>query len=301
MRIPLLDNILEALRSKRMKIKVCLALVCMFLFGGAVLLHAQEEAPQVEEVPNQAAENAPSLSKEKKEAARSKWYNPDYRPTQILNQLLTLSDDYSRFKMRLAISNYQTATSIMFKLNRKLDALRKKSATSKHLGESWYWQTLDRMAEEERMMESLKIDAKEDAVVYLTKAIYHMDKITKKSIRTTDAFLDLMSDIFRTWSVYQYDLGNYLPCIDILNRYVALRESNNKEIESHSYLASAYEHQERVLNKSRLATASTKEYFKKKKNEHILMVVELKHGKESQEYTKMLEIVHMDEIIAVNP
>ncbi|MCS6984168.1 MAG: hypothetical protein NZM25_03440 [Leptospiraceae bacterium] len=233
--------------------------------------------------------------------AEAKWHNPDYRPyLKSFDDLIRLSDAYAENKLRLALSNYQTGRSIIQKMREDVQRFKDEAAEAKNLNEKWYWQTLDRKAREERIIQMKKQEAKLKAVTYFTRAINHLDDINNKKVRESEKFKELQADVYRDWVIQQTDLGNIPQTIDILERYLKIDPKYEQEVSPHRYLASAYAFKEAVMTKYNAGTEQERLFYKKKKNEHLLRATELKYRKDSPEYEQILDQVNRDEIIAIS-
>ena len=238
-------------------------------------------------------------AEDKAKEAEKKWYNPDYRPyVKSFEQLNKLSETFALNKIRLALSNFQTGRSIIRKMREDIQRFKEEAEETKHLNEKWYWQTIDRKATEERVINQKQREAKLKAVTYYTRAITHLDNIQNKRIRESDDYKELLADVYRDWIIQQYDLGNIPQTIDLLERYMKIAPKYEEEIAPHKYLSSAYGFKESLLKKYSAGTEQEMLFYKKKKNEHLLRSTEIKYKKDSPEYEKILEIVNRDEIIA---
>ena len=234
--------------------------------------------------------------------AEFKWHNPDYRPyISSLEELVKLTDAFAKNKLRLALSNFQTGKSIIMKMRQEIQRFNDESAQARHVNEKWYWQTIDRKAREERIINRIKRKAKLRAITYYTRSIRHLDEIQNKRIKEGEGYKNLLASLYIEWIVYQYDLGNIPQCVDMLERYIALDPRHEREITPHKYLASAYGFKERLLGKYNAGSEQEFLFYKKKKNEHLLRAAELKYQKDSPEYEHIVELVNRDEIIAIVP
>jgi hypothetical protein len=70
--------------------------------------------------------------------------------------------------------------------------------------------------DEERYIAREKMSAKLAAVTYFTKAINHLDDITNPDLKETDAYKTLLSSVYRSWIMAEYDTQNFPQCIPIL-------------------------------------------------------------------------------------
>ena len=280
------------------KIKLKTMLISGVIFAGASSLTGQNQQTTQRKAAQQEVKTPEILAAE----AELKWYNPDYRPyIASFAELVRLSDAFVKNKLRLALSNYQTGKSLIIKMRQEVRRVNEEAAEAKHLGEKWYWQTVDRKAREERIINRIKRKAKLKAVTYFTRSILQLDEIHNKRVREGNEFKKLLASVYIEWIVYQYDMGNLPQCIDILERYVALDPKHEREISPHKYLASAYGFKEKILERYKAGTEQELLFYKKKKNEHLLRAAELKYKKDSPEYEQIVELVNRDEIIAVSP
>ena len=182
----------------------------------------------------------------------------------------------------------------------EVELFRKQAAEAKRLNEKWYWQVVDRKAQEERQIGRMRRQAKMEAVTYFTRAINYMDEILNPDLREKEPFKRLLSAIYRNWVMYQYDLGNLPQSIPIIELYLEL-DQNEKEYPAHKYLSQCYAFQENMIKRYKMGTEDQMFRFRYKKNVHLLRATELKYGKESAEYKHVVNLVNRDEIISVMP
>ncbi len=229
------------------------------------------------------------------------WKNADYRDYDpSFTELHRLSKAFANNKYRLALSSYQAGVNTIIKMRDEVELFRKQSAETRRYAEKWYWQVVDRKAQEERIINRMKKQAKQDAVTYFTRAINYLDEIVNPDLREKEPFKRLLSAVYRNWVMYQYDLGNIPQTIPILEHYIQIDE-NEKEYPAHKYLSQAYAFQENIIKRYGLGTEDQMLRFKYKKNVHLLRATELKYGKESAEYKHVVTLVNRDEIISVMP
>lgn len=229
------------------------------------------------------------------------WKNPDYKGYyKAFADLHKLSKAFANNKYRLALSAYQSGMNTILKMRDNVDQYRKEQAEKKRLDEKWYWQRVDRKAREEAYIGRKKLEAKLAAVTYFTKAINHLDEIANPDLREKKEYKTLLSAIYRSWVMAEYDTGNLPQCIPILELYLEI-DDNEKEYPAHKYLASCYAFEENVLKKYKAGSEEQMLKYRYKKNVHLLRATELKYGKGSIEYKYIVDLVNRDEIISVNP
>jgi len=229
------------------------------------------------------------------------WKNPDFVGyNKAFEDLHKLSKAFANNKYRLALSAYQSGMNTILKMRENIEQYRKEQAEKKRLDEKWYWQKIDRKANEERYVQREKMAAKLAAVTYFTKAINHLDEIKNPDLREEAAYKTLLSSVYRAWIVAEYDTQNYPQCIPIIELYLEL-DNNEKEYPAHKYLASCYSFEENTLKKYKGGSDDQIQKFKNKKNVHLLRATELKYGKGSVEYKHIVDMVNKDEVISVTP
>lgn len=233
--------------------------------------------------------------------AEELWKNADYRDYDpSFTELHRLSKAFANNKYRLALSSFQSGVNAIIKMRDEVELFRKQSSEAKRLNEKWYWQVVDRKAQEERQIGRMRRVAKMEAVTYFTRAINYMDEILNPDLREKEPFKRLLSAIYRNWVMYQYDLGNMPQSIPIIELYLEV-DQNEKEYPAHKYLSQCYAFQENMINKYKMGTQDQMFRFRYKKNVHLLRATELKYGKESAEYKHVVNLVNRDEIISVMP
>jgi len=229
------------------------------------------------------------------------WKNPDFVGyNKAFEDLHKLSKAFANNKYRLALSAYQSGMNSILKMRENVEQFRKEQAEKKRLDEKWYWQKIDRRANEERYVQREKMAAKLAAVTYFTKAINHLDDIKNADLREEKAYKTLLSSVYRAWIIAEFDTQNYPQCIPILELYLEL-DANEKEYPAHKYLASCYSFEENTMKKYKGGSDDQIQKLKNKKNMHLLRATELKYGKGSIEYKHIVDLVNKDEVIAVTP
>jgi hypothetical protein len=188
----------------------------------------------------------------------------------------------------------------ILKMREGVDLYRKEQAEKKRMNEKYYWQKMDRKSREEAYIYKEKMAAKLAAVTYFTKAINHLDEIANPDLRERNEYKTLLSSVYRSWVMYEYDTDNLPQCIPILELYLEIDE-NEKEYPAHKYLASSYAFEEKTLKNYGKASTDQLEKVRYKKNFHLLRATELKYGKGSIEYKYIVDLVNRDGIIAVTP
>lgn len=228
----------------------------------------------------------------------SLWKNPDYKGyNKTFQELHQLSKTFANNQFRLALSNYQSGVNTVLKNREWTEQYRKEEAEKKRLDEKWYWQKVDRKSKEERVVYREKMKAKQDSLNYFSKAINHLDEIKNPDLRERPEFKRLLSDVYRSWIMAEYDLQNLPQCIPILELYIEI-DDNEKEYPAHKYLASAYSFEENMIKKTKGPDDMLFKY-RYKKNVHLLRATELKYGKDSPEYKHIVNLINKDEVISV--
>jgi len=229
------------------------------------------------------------------------WKNPDFVGyNKAFEDLHKLSKAFANNKYRLALSAYQSGMNSILKMRENVEQFRKEQAEKKRLDEKWYWQKIDRRANEERYVQREKMAAKLAAVTYFTKSINHLDDIKNADLREEKAYKTLLSSVYRAWIIAEFDTQNYPQCIPILELYLEL-DANEKEYPAHKYLASCYSFEENTMKKYKGGSDDQIQKLKNKKNMHLLRATELKYGKGSIEYKHIVDLVNKDEVVAVTP
>lgn len=296
-----------------MKIIKYLLILHLFLGASAVFAQpananeSQAAKDQVDEllkgelVPeNDEAELTEDQKKRKKEVMDQEalWKNPDFKGyNKTFQELHQLSKTFANNQFRLALSNYQAGVNTVIKNKDWVEQYRKEEAEKKRLDEKWYWQKVDRKAREERVVYREKMKAKQESLNYFSKAINHLDEIKNPDLRERPEFKRLLSDVYRSWIMSEYDLQNLPQCIPILELYIEI-DDNEKEYPAHKYLASAYSFEENMIKKSKGPDDMLFKY-RYKKNVHLLRATELKYGKDSPEYKHIVNVINRDEVISV--
>lgn len=245
--------------------------------------------------PELIPEEAPKFHKHEK-----LWKNSDYKAYhKAFEELQKLSNAFGNNQYRLALAAYNSGMNTLYKMEERVAAFKKEQAEKKRLDEKWYWQKVDRKSAEDRWVGREKQAAKLKAVSYFTKAITYLDEIKNPDLRERPEYKTLLSFVFRSWIMAEYDTQNFPQCIPILELYLEI-DKNELEYPAHKYLANCYAFEENVLKKAG-GPEDQINRFKNKKNTHLLRATELKYGKETVEYREMVKMVNRDEVVSITP
>ena len=272
-----------------------IAILVTAVFLG-VAFQSQVSAQQAPDKKTEEKKDAANVKDEFSDVEVTGWRIRDFKPyIKAIQELEKLNKEYSDNLLKLAIDEYSTAIDILEDMENEVIKIKASNKEKKNLNERFYWQEIDRKNQEQRQVAMKKTEAKMKAVTYLTKAIDYLDQIQHAEIRQEARFLNFQSRLFQVYVSTQYDNQNFLPCIAILERYVAISDKNAKDIWAYKYMASCYGYMEKVLGKYRQSNEDEINNFKNKKNRSMLQAVELKYGIESPHYKHMQEIVEQDE------
>jgi len=230
------------------------------------------------------------------ETPKEGWNIQDYQPyMSTLRDLEKLSKEYSEFLLKRSVDEYSKGFDTLEDMQGEIARLKDIYNTTKYLNEKWYWQEIDRKSAQERHLGRIRNEAKTKAVTYFTRAINILDEIRSTELKNNDLFLDYKSKLYRAYVSTQYDIGNVKPCIPILERYILISEDNRKDIWAYKYLSSCYAIMEAMLNKSHKVSEDEAIYYKNRKNQSILIAVELQYGIDSVEYRDVQKTIQRDE------
>ena len=230
------------------------------------------------------------------EQAKDGWRIKDYKPyMSTLRDLEKLSKEYSEFLLKRSVDEYSKGFDTLEDMNAEIARLKDLYNNTKYLNEKWYWQEIDRKHAQESYMHRIKIEAKTKSVTYFTRAINTLDEIGSNELKANPTFIDYKAKLFRMYVSVQYDIGNIKPCIPILERYILLNEENRKDIWAYKYLSSCYAVMEAQLDRSHKTNEEDVIYYKNKKNQSILIAVELQYGLDSAEYKDIQKTIQRDE------
>ena len=228
--------------------------------------------------------------------AKDGWIIIDYKPyMSTLRDLEKLSKEYSEFLLKRSVDEYSKGFDVLEDMQAEIARLKDVYNSTKYLNEKWYWQEIDRKSAQDRHMGRIRNEAKTKAITYFTRAINTLDEVRSNELKTHDTFVDYNSKLYRIYVSTQYDLGNIKPCIPILERYLLLKEENRKDIWAYKYLSSCYAVMEAMLDKSHKTNEEDVIYYKNKKNQSILIAVELQYGLDSAEYKDVQKTIQKDE------
>ena len=273
----------RSIMKKLLKSAYCVFLIC-------IVFNVFAEAQQAD------TENQQNRQGAFLDQAKDGWQVTDYRPyMSTLRDLEKLSKEYSEFLLKRSVDEYSKGFDVLEDMQAEIARLKDIYNNTKYLNEKWYWQEIDRKSAQERHMLRIKTEAKTKSITYFTRAINILDEIRSNELKSNDTFIDYKSKLYRIYASTQYDLGNVKPCIPILERYIILKEENRKDIWAYKYLSSCYAVMEAMLDKSSKTNDEDVIYYKNKKNQSILIAVELQYGLESVEYKDIQKTILRDE------
>lgn len=226
------------------------------------------------------------------------WRIRDFKPyIKAFSDLELLSDERSMMILQQAKDDYNFGIGILENMESDIVKFKQASKEAKNLEERWYWQVIDRKNRERRIISRKKSSAKMKAVTYFTKSIKRLEKIQNNKVRASDDFQKFQGNLFKVYVSVQYDLGNYAPCIPILNRYLKIRKENERDIWAHRYLASCYAFQEKALMLSHNSPHSEILRYRKLKNDHLLEAAKIKYpDPESPQRKQIFQVISEDSI-----
>jgi len=272
------------MKSKAFSLAIAFAVSCI-LFGAGRLSAQKDEKKSPENIKDEFSD-----------IEVTGWRIRDFKPyVKAIQELERLNKEYSENLLKLAIDEYSTGLDILEDMENDVIKLKAANKERKNLSERFYWQEIDRKNQEQRQVAAKKFEAKMKAVTYFTRSINYLDQIQHQEIRQEPRFQNFQTRLFQVYVSTQYDLQNFMPCIPILERYVALSDKNAKDIWAYKYMASCYGYMEKILAKYRHASEDEINNYKTKKNRSMLQAVELKYGIDSPHYKHMQEIVEQDE------
>lgn len=226
----------------------------------------------------------------------SSWRVTDFEPyLQSIRDLEKLNAEYSENLLNRAIDEYSTGLDILEDMEAEVQRLQNTNKDKKNLNERWYWQEVDRKNQQLRQINSLKYEAKMKSVTFFTRAINLTDDIENNEIRIRPEFVNFQIKLYQIYVSTQYDLGNFKPCIPILERYVLINDKTAKDVWAYKYLASCYGFMETMLTKYKQGSEETILNYKQAKNRSLLKAAEIKYGIDSHQYKYLKEIVERDE------
>ncbi|MDY6935168.1 MAG: hypothetical protein SVZ03_13220 [Spirochaetota bacterium] len=253
-------------------------------------LYAQKEEKKAVAVEEKKEEGKPW------EREVTGWRIKDFKPyIKAMKDLEKLTLEYAENVLRISIDEFSTGIDILEDMEFEVLKFKQTNKEKNMLNERWYWQEIDRKNRERRQISLMKTEAKMKSITYFVKAINHLDDIQSGEVRKRPEFVNFQSRLYQVYVSTQYDLHNFLPCIPILERYIAIRDENRKDPWAYKYLSSCYAFMEAVLNKYRHASEEKITQYKQKKNRYLLQAAELKYGVDSVQYKHLQEIVERDE------
>ncbi len=279
--------------NKSMKVLLSSAIICAFMTGSAFSQQNGKTEPANNQKKEETKKTTDKITSDK---AVDGWRISDYKPyITAIKDLEKLSKEYSEFMLKRSIDEYSRGLDTLDDMLTEIERLRTEYKNKKYLNEKWYWQEVDRKNAQERYIQRLKNEAKTKSITNFTKSINNLDKIKSNELKNDPKYIEFKSKLFRVYVSTQFDLGNFKPCLPILERYITLSEETRKDIWAYKYLANCYAFMEETLKKSKSPSEEDIVYYKNMKNKSMLQAVELKHGTDSVEFKELQRIVQLDE------
>jgi hypothetical protein len=227
----------------------------------------------------------------------SGWRISDFKPyIKAMQDLQKVSTEYSELLLKQAMDEYATGIDLLEDMENQIIRQREINKNKKNLNEKWYWQEVDRKNQEERQILRIKQEAKMKSISSFVKAIDDLDQISSKDVNEKPELTNFKIRLFQVYVSTQYDLHNFLQCLPILERYIAINDTTRKDLWAYKYMSNCYAFVETMLSKNKRSNPDTVLAYKQKKNKSLLQAAEIQFGIESVEYKHLHEIVEKDEI-----
>ncbi len=278
------------------RIAVCALFIAMCILPITSYAQAQAQAQtQAAKEPGKQTENLDEPAN-----GITGWRIKDFQPyIKAMKDLEKFNIKYADERLQLARDEYAKAIDLLEDAEQDVQRIIEQNKKGKHLSERWHWQEVDRLNQMRRRIVARKDEAKTKAVTYLTKSINFIDEIeevNKEYISKNAAFKNFKIHLYQVYVSTQHDIHNYRPCIPILERYIAIDTKTKDDVWAYKYLASSYGYIEGVLARSRGVSEDQIIHHRQKKNEYLLMAVQIEYGVKSPEYKHMKEVVERDEM-----
>jgi len=196
-----------------------------------------------------------------------------------LDALETVGMDYSLKSLEEAKKLYKEAVTV---LNGTDAAIEEKliEADFKEAKTEWKRREIER--NQERIARNIHRTNSKKALELLVHAMDAMNRIQNPDVVASSPYKQLQSNIYRQYIKLQFQGGNLIQCISMIEKYFQVLKANEQEPEPHRILVICYDRLSGTAKDAKDYRMA--EHYLTLKNHHLLRYAELHYGKNSNEY-----------------
>lgn len=201
-----------------------------------------------------------------------------------------LSSDSSLMNLEESKKHYNNSIQKLKKAN---DEINKNRAEWSKIEYPYAWKKSEEEKSQNQKTAAILRKARMSAISDLVLAIKKLDKVKNSGVLKSEDFLNTKSSIYIQFIKIQYRLNNLSVIIPMLEEYLELKPENRTKAEPFKLLSAAYKQQELFAKNNR--TSEHALMYRELKNKNLKRFAELKYGKESDEYVKIIKKIQLDE------
>ncbi|MDH5656607.1 MAG: hypothetical protein OEZ34_11900 [Spirochaetia bacterium] len=201
-----------------------------------------------------------------------------------------LGSDSSLENLKESKKHYNNSIQIIKKANDEINQNRVKWSKIEY---PYAWKKSEEEKSQNQKSAAILRKARMNAVSDLVLAIKKLDKVKNPGVIKSEDYLNTKSSIYIQFIKIQYRLNNLSVIIPLLEEYLELKSENRTKAEPFKLLSAAYKQQESFAKNNHNIEHAI--MYRELKNKNLRRFAELKYGKESDEYAKIMKKIQLDE------
>ncbi len=185
---------------------------------------------------------------------------------------------------------YDLAMQILEDLENEKNKLEEKF---KHLPENYEWQRIEKKEKIEKQKRAISLEYFQKAKIYIIKGLKELENIQSEKVKNTEYFINLKSNLLRQFVILQLSLKDISGVIESIEEYFNIKKIHKEEPYPYKILAYCYQILENS-SKNNQTSYDVALRYKKLKFENLLLYVEKKYGRDSNEYKIFKEKIKYD-------
>ncbi len=196
---------------------------------------------------------------------------------------------------RRALSQYERALDAVNAFREREQELKDER---ENLREALWWKQIDAVDRIERVEQRVRDRYHRETAQYFRGTFESLDRIDRESLDSSERVVELRKRAYRLYAVHEIALGGFTPALKVLERYQDLPgdPSVREEWPLHYYLSMCYAAQFRRGRANTGVSEVTLRALRRRKNIHKLRAVELRHGRNSEEFRRVFADVRLEEL-----
>ena len=199
---------------------------------------------------------------------------------------------YNEGLYRRAFSFYERAREELDDFRGELEKL---GVLREDIKDPLWWRWIDEADRYNRVERNTRLEYGRRLTGYFRETFATLDRIEQVELSRSERVLELRKRSYRLYAVNQVALGNFAPALKILERFQEL-PGVDQEWPLYYYLSVCYAADFRLARENTGVREVTLRELRRRKNLYKLRSVELKFGRESEEFRRGFDDVRLEEL-----